>query len=326
MATQTIQALVEHNVPQEELDFGLERLSGDGLDSRELISTSQTPPMRGGRKVIVVAEAGKMKEEEQEALLGLLDRVWQGCLVILEAVGNGGKVLTALVKAIARQGTVVEAEGLDKKGLIQWCLEQAERSGANMKEAAAARLVEAAGGDLGRLKQEVDKLAAYAGDSGIIDEPMVQKLTTPSPHETIFDLLRAAFSGNASQATTLLRQLLEFSGETPERIVGMLGRQVRLLWEAKRLVERAGKAGSSAAPETLTTEEWRRGPGAREWEARRLMNMAQDITWDELRKALETILRWELARKGIEGDAPSHLFALEMAVVEICSLRRGRSQ
>jgi len=326
LASEAIGALVAQNISPDKLDFARETLSGDGLDASQLIRSAQTPPLIGDSKIIVVAEAGKMKQEEQETLLGLLDRVWPGCLVVLEAAGNEGRLLPALAKAIASRGTVVEAEGLDDKSAARLCLEQAERCGAKMKERAAAKLVEAVGADLGRLRQEVDKLSAYAGYSGTVDELMVQKLVSPSPHDTIFDLLAAAFSGNASRATTLLRQLLEFSGETPERIVGMLGRQVRLLWEAKRLTEAARSAHRNAPAEIPTTEEWRRGPGARDWQARRLMDMAQDLSWDDLREALEIILRWDLARKGIEGEAPSQLFCLEMAVLELCSLRKGRTR
>jgi DNA polymerase-3 subunit delta len=325
LASETIEALVAQNISPDKLDFARETLSGDGLDAGQLIRSAQTPPLIGESKIIIVAEAGKMKQEEQETLLGLLDRVWPGCLVVLEAARNEGRLLPALVKAIAARGTVVEAEGLDQKSAVRMCLEQAERCGAKMKERAAAKLVETVGADLGRLRQEVDKLSAYAGYSGVIDEAAVQKLTSPSPHETIFDLISAAFSGNASRATALLRQLLELSGETPERIVGMLGRQVRLLWEAKRLVEAARSANTNAPAQTATTEEWRRGPGARDWQARRLKDMARELSWDDLREALEIILRWDLARKGIEGEAPSQLFCLEMAVLELCSLRKGRT-
>lgn len=324
LASETIEALVAQNISPDKLDFAREMLSGDGLDASQLIRSAQTPPLIGDSKIIVVGEAGRMKQEEQEALLGLLDRVWPGCLVVLEAARNEGRLLPALVKAIAARGTVVEAGGLDQKSAVQLCLEQAKRCGAKMKETAAARLVEAVGADLGRLRQEVDKLSAYAGCSGIVDEAAVQKLTSPSPHETIFGLISAAFSGNASRATALLRQLLEFSGERPERIVGMLGRQVRLLWEAKRLADAARSASRNASGETATTEEWRRGPGTRDWEARRLKDMARELSWDDLREALEIILRWDLASKGIEGEAPSQLFCLEMAVLELCSLRRAR--
>jgi DNA polymerase-3 subunit delta len=87
------------------------------------------------------------------------------------------------------------------------------------------------------LGQELEKLILYAGESTTIDVAEVEEVACAQRTFTSFELMRLVARKDTSRALAALRKLL-LAGEAPLAILGLLARQVRLIWQVKDGIER----------------------------------------------------------------------------------------
>ena len=115
---------------------------------------------------------------------------------------------------------------------------------------ALADLADFVGDDLRQLDQELIKLADYAAGSSrpgeaprTITRADVRKLVPETRAANVFDLVEALGSGNGPTAGRLLQHALDVDGEQPLRLLALIGRQYRLLIQAKALQAQHAAAG-----------------------------------------------------------------------------------
>src|SRR5262249_21340148 len=132
---------------------------------------------------------------------------------------------------------------------VRWCAAQHDKQ---LAPAAARLLVDLVGPEMGLLDQEMQKLAAYAGDGhrveagagGAVEAGDVDRLVGSSRAENtwrVFDLIGA---GQAGEALTFLDRLLE-QGEDPLRLLGAFSTQLRRLAQAGRLSAQGASLGEA---------------------------------------------------------------------------------
>lgn len=125
--------------------------------------------------------------------------------------------------------------------LRTWLQRRAQMHGATLVPAIADVLVAKVGGDTWRLETEVGKLAAFAGDAPI-DLEMVESLVSVEYAEDMFGMIDALTGGRSMFA---LKKLAEerLAGADDFPLFGMLVRQIRLVLQAKALLEDRPNAG-----------------------------------------------------------------------------------
>jgi DNA polymerase-3 subunit delta len=171
-------------------------------------------------------------DDAAQAIASYLPRIPPTALVIfLDSVPppRTGPLARALEQARARQQHFPLLAGA---ALQRWIKARARQEGATITERAADLLATYAGTDLRALASEIKKLATYAGPARAIDEAAVQALVSQAREANVFELVDAFARGDRRQALAALLTLLE-QGERPERILGMVARQVRLLLQAR---------------------------------------------------------------------------------------------
>jgi DNA polymerase-3 subunit delta len=141
---------------------------------------------------------------------------------------------------------------LKEEELCQWATQEARGLGKTLSLAAAQRLVEMVGENLADLSQELEKLALFAGEEKTITPHLVMQSASHSRTYNIFALVEALGTPDAGKRLSALDQLLDL-GEKPERILGMLARQLRLLMRYK---EHAPGASPSALASSLKQPPW----------------------------------------------------------------------
>ncbi len=125
--------------------------------------------------------------------------------------------------------------------LRAWLQQRAKLYGATLVPAMADVLVARVGGDTWRLETEIAKLAAFAGDAPI-DVEMVERLVSVEHAEDMFGMIDAITGGRPMFA---LKKLAEerSAGADDFPLFGMLARQIRLVLQAKALLEDRPNAG-----------------------------------------------------------------------------------
>jgi len=156
-------------------------------------------------------------------------------LVADEARAADRERLRQAANAIRRVGLVVECGRVQWKDARSWLQAEARHLGKGLTPRASSALVEAVGPNVSALRNELHKLALYAADEPTITERDVDEVVPESRLRSIFELSDAIARSEAGRAVELGEELL-LRGERPEGIVAFLGRQMRVLWQVKKML------------------------------------------------------------------------------------------
>ena len=156
---------------------------------------------------------------------------------VLALVGEDVKKTTALWKACAKAGTILEF-AVAKKGLQGWVTEQFRQRGVQAEPEASAMLVQLVGDDLRGLAAEVDKLATWAaGDP--VGEREVEALVATTADAPTFALTDAWAVRDAPRALAASETIFERESrtrrDTAPRLAGALGSHLGRLRTMKGL-------------------------------------------------------------------------------------------
>jgi DNA polymerase-3 subunit delta len=191
--------------------------------------------MFGKKRLVLVQHIENWAKGEQKLLLAYLQKpIPTACLVLTLDHAKGMERLEAAVEAV---GVLVRFAPLTDWDAPRWLQNRARQQGKQLTPRAAAFLTEWVGLDEQALGQELEKLILYVGETATIDLAEVQEVASFQRHFTSFEMMRLVGQKDTSKALTALRKLI-LGGEAPLAILGLLARQVRLIWQVKDGVER----------------------------------------------------------------------------------------
>lgn len=170
------------------------------------------PPATKGKKRAPAPQTARellenyCQDPSQSATLVLRATTWRP--------GNLDKAVLALPK---NAGLVIKCEPPDEGKALSWARKRCEsRHNSRIDEDAARLLISAVGADLGRIDNELEKLALAAGGAGEpITADLVQTMVGMTREEEFWSIQNELLSGEARAALTQLRQLLEVSRHDP---------------------------------------------------------------------------------------------------------------
>jgi DNA polymerase III subunit delta len=215
-------------------DFALSTHPGDKATFAGVHDELQTVPFFGPRRLVIVENADPFITRYRATLEKAVgDLPPTGVLVL--AVKTWAST-TRLARLVPDVSTIV-CKAPPASKMPAWCVHHARaRHGKELSAPAAALLVELIGPEMGRLDQELAKLAVYVGARARIDAPDVDRLVGRSRAEDIWKMFGAISQGNAREALTILDRLLD-EGEEPIRILGAFSSRLRQLAQAARLYQ-----------------------------------------------------------------------------------------
>ena len=244
-----------------------------------------------------------------------------------------------LVKAIKRVGRYVSftplesGQSLRNDKLFQSVTSRLEGFGKKITPGAFNLLRSRTDNNMSLIFEELDKLIAFVGEKTQIDERDVQALVTDSSIDSIFALTDAIGKKSSSQALSSLHSVLN-SGEPPIKVNALIARQIRLMLQAKLLVEngnlkptvvrmsyqnfndtvfkRLARELSNLLPQSAQLNLFKQNPYA----AFKVIQAIPYFGIEELTKALEKTLNADIHLKSSNLDAES---ILEQLVYELCA-------
>jgi DNA polymerase III subunit delta len=181
---------------------------------------------------------------EAEPWIKALTSIPESTIVLLvDAIGVEKIEKTELFKRLsgAKDLHVYPMPMLSGSELRLWVQQRAKEHGAVIVPAIAEELIGRVGGDTWRLEMEIGKLSAFAGDAPV-DSTMISSLVSSEYVEDVFGMVDAIAGGRPAFA---LQKLAEerAAGADEFPLFGMLARQVRLILQAKALLEDSPNAG-----------------------------------------------------------------------------------
>jgi DNA polymerase-3 subunit delta len=220
---------------------------GSKTTAAMVIDAANQMPMMSARRIVVVREFDKIREDEQELVLAYLKNPAATTTMVFQAVApdKRRKLTAALVKTCA----VVTFDLLEEGRAKRWAEARLREIGCSIEPAALNVLIGLVGTGLTRLENELEKLGAYA-DGGVVTSAAVQELVPRVREHTSWELWDAINARDRKRALRLMQRLLDDSDALP--ILGSLASLYRRLLTGKELVDR----GAPSQEITKATGQW----------------------------------------------------------------------
>lgn len=213
-------------------DLAVERIDGESAELPRITEALTSLPFLSSKKLVVLRAPSANKQ--------FVERVE----TILESVPDTSDVIivepkldkrSAYCKLLKKATALTEYNELDSNGLAAWLQRLAKDQGGAISSNDARYLVERIGANQQILFNEIKKLLIYAPT---VTRASIDMLTEQTPQSTIFQLLEAAFAGNAKRALELYQEQRALKVEAPQ-IIAMLAWQLHILAVVKAAGQRS---------------------------------------------------------------------------------------
>jgi DNA polymerase-3 subunit delta len=281
--------LAEHD------EFGLERIDAEEVEFPRLQEALTSLPFLADKKMVVLRRPSSSKQFVEVAEKLLLEVPETTEVIIVEPKLD--KRL-AYYKFLKKKTDFRECNELDVPGLARWLVAQAKEQGGSVTTSDAQYLVERVGANQQLLGNELEKLLLY---NASITRLTIDLLTEATPQGTIFQLLEAAFGGNAKKTLDLYREQRSLKVEPPQ-IVAMLAWQLHVL----ALIKAAGDRSADAI-----AAEAKISP----FVVRKSQAIARGLSLSELKKLVADLLTIDARskRENLDADEALQNYLLKLA-------------
>jgi DNA polymerase III subunit delta len=256
-----------------------------------------SPSLFGGAQALVVRRADALAARDEALVLAELPRLRPpACLVLVaRALDARRRLLAAFDRG---GGAYAFPRVTDGRVLQDWVVRLARELGHEIRQAAAALLVDRSMLDLAGLASEVEKASLYAGRGVAIDTEHVEATAVAGRTAAVDELSDRLARGDRAGAHRALRALLR-AGEPPIRIVAFLAGNLRRTLHVAELAEQGMSQDAIAS---------RLGMPA--WLVRRIRDARPAA---QLEQALDTLRTLDLELKS--SRPPAAAFEAALAAV-----------
>ena len=302
------EALVEikAGVAPDFADLNIVTLEGRRLKADALVSACEAIPFLAERRVVVVEDALKQlrSADTRDAVRDYLTRVPETTDLVFFERDEPDK-RTTLFAALKKRATLREFKPREGAELQRWLAARARGYDASLQPQAGTLLAEFIGSDTRALDNELRKLATYAGSGATVTADMVRLLVADGAATSVFAFVDALASRKLGRALGLLRELLD-GGEAAPYLLFMVARQVRLLLQARELIEQRVRPDQAVA-------QLKQNPFA----VRKAYEQAQRFTSESLLALHDRLVELDHRSKTGRIDPEA---ALDLLVAETCAM------
>ena len=207
----------------------------------ESISVARTLPMMAERRLVVVRGVEEASTELLENLLEYVKSPSESTVMLLCGLRwpkpsggvDRGKRIEGAVKKL---GGVHRFRSKDQDP-VAFAVHTASEMGCALSNRDARALVEMVGGDLGRLKLEVQKLSNWLGGEGTINEEALRAVCSMLSEVEVWGLTDAIVERDVNRALATTHRLLE-AGEAPHKMMAMISWQLRQLLQLQEVMRK----------------------------------------------------------------------------------------
>lgn len=275
-------------------DFNLQKFPAEAT-ADDVHNAVEALPFMSEFKCVAVADMNfeSMAANELDKFKEIIGNVPESTVLVfwyptLDFEYKKGKWKTFLTQ-MGKKAALVLLTHMPQAELEKYLCAQAAKRKCELPRKLAGKIIEYAGNELQVLQSELEKLCSFALETagGVIDDAMVEKLTTQNMETTVFKLTDAIVAGQFDKAYGLL-DLLFYQNEEPIGIVTVLAGSFIDMYRVRAALQ-GGK--TSAFPAEY--ENYR----GREFRLRNAERDVRRLSTDVLRECLAAILDADLALK-----------------------------
>lgn len=203
-------------------DMAVEKIDCEDAEYNKITEAVQSLPFLSSKKLVILNRPGTQKQFA-EKFEELVESISDSTDVII--VEPKPDKRSSYYKLLQKKTEFKSYDELGPRELPGWLSREAKARGGSLSQNDAQYLVERVGVNQQSLSNELDKLLIY---EPAITRQVIDLLTDPAPQSTVFQLLDAAFAGNAKRALAIYREQRALKVE-PIQIVAMLAWQLHAL-------------------------------------------------------------------------------------------------
>lgn len=289
-------------------DFDFQKIVADEMPASEWIGGLSTIPFFSERRTVLLRNALRLDPKELKLAVPP-----SGRLILVADEEGGSEDRAARLTTIAKNwaALVKSASGInwecsfEGKSLVPVLADAVKSRGKKLSPKAAELLQEMVGGSYSRAMGEMDKLILYVGDRQEIQEADVKALVVPNREWSIWTLVDAIAQNRVGEALRQLRIVLGSRTRIEEAanrsILPMLARQIRLIWQARVILDAGERPPQVSAavramlPEKSILQE-------RDFVVNKTMRQAQHVS---IANCIECMEMLALADSQLKGQSPS---------------------
>ena len=298
--------LRETFIPEEARDLNLHLFYGEKkADATNLIAaildTARSLPFMSKSRLVIVRRTEAFSASDLESFIPYLDNpVDSTCLIFVSLKPDFKR---KFYRKIRKYGRAVNFRELSDRQVVPWIKTSAKELGLDLQEKACAYLHQIVGNRLIDLYSELEKLSLRYGKAAVGME-QVRELAINSRIYTIFELMdEVSFKRPAGSLSALKKFLEEEDKAGTLRVIGMLNRQIRLLWQTKWIIEGGGRTSEVARKIQLPIDL-----------TRKIVQQSKRWSIDSLERAFHLLYE---ADGLLKSGSQAHL-VLENVVLSLC--------
>ncbi|MBC8459390.1 MAG: DNA polymerase III subunit delta [Deltaproteobacteria bacterium] len=291
-------------IPEDARDLNIQIFYGekkdDITDPADILDAARTLPFISPNRLIIVRRTDKFPASALESFIPYLDKPAEStCLIFISQKPDFRRKFYSKIRKLGR---AVNFRKLSENKIVPWIKRTAEDLGLNMETQACAYLQQIVGNSSMDLYSELEKLYVRYGNMNIgMDE--VKELAIYSRIYTIFELMDEV-SEKSAKSLSLLNRFLEEEGKDGiNALIGMLNRQIKLLWQTKLIVEEGGQKSDVMHKLNL-----------RDFQVKKFMPQSKHWSIEDLERAFHLLYQ---ADGLLKSDSHKHL-VLENLVISLC--------
>ncbi len=316
---------------------------GDDAEAREVFDELATMSMFGsGRRLVVVENADDFVSKHRQALQDYCEKPRSNSVLVIEV--DSWPANTKLFKKVAEIGLAINCNlpknrfgEVDQSAALKWLAARAERQHhVRLATDAGEMLLEIVGPQLGRLDQELAKLALLAGgkaeggrrkaegESGgseagqllnrVVSRELVEQSVGGWRAKTVWVMIEFALDGKAAAALLELDRLL-LAGEEPIALLAMMSGSLRRMAAAARIVEIAEAQRRRISLSDALREA---GVAPKPFVLEKTSRQLRQITRQRAKKIYGWLLDADLALKSTSSSGTRARLVLEKLIVKLC--------
>lgn len=255
---------------------------GKDIIVHEVIDMAETLPFFADRRVLMIENSGFFKNKCEELADYMAEIPESSFFIFVETELDKRN---RLYKEVKKRGRIVEFGTQKEDTLMKWILGMLKKEGKNITGETMQTFLTKTGSDMQLIKNELDKLTAYAEGRDVITAEDVEHVCTTQTTNKIFEMVNAIADGKQKKALELYEDLLALK-EPPMRILFLIARQFHQLYQVKLL-----------SKEGVPQAEIAKQAGIVPFAVKKYQTQAKSFSEEELRGAVEECVAGEEAVK-----------------------------
>ena len=293
---------------EEGSDFNHDIFTWGETNAADILAAAMTLSFMGGKRLVEIHGMGQPGDKDADTLDLLIKEPPSTAVVVF--IAEKADMRRTFFKNLAGVGIALKMEPPSEREIPDWAQSQAQVLGFTLSREAAMLLAEWVEPSLGRIRAELEKLAAYIGPQKVADEDAVRELVGRSRVEAMYKLGDMLADGDIAKSIALARDLGQ-DNAGPQFLVGFLRNQIRR-WTIVKAASRGGM-GKSVLAEVL---------GVPPFAVERLQRQVARASGRFFRELYGKLLAVDRKIKR-SGRGSVALQAIEIFIIEMCSGKGG---